>query len=181
MSLAARLLNTIERVGNRLPDPVFLFLWLILGLIVLSLIGAGLGWSAVNPVTGDVLQAESLLSPANLERLFIGMPRTLADFPPLGIVITIIYGASVAERTGMFSTAIRGALLNAPRFILTPIVVVTGMVSHHASDASYVVVIPWPPSSSPLQAVTPLRVLPPGSPPFRADTRATSSPAPATP
>ena len=33
MSLAARLLNTIERVGNRLPDPVFLFLWLILGLI----------------------------------------------------------------------------------------------------------------------------------------------------
>ena len=42
----------------------------------------------------------------------------------------------------MFSTAIRGALLNAPRFILTPIVVVTGMVSHHASDASYVVVIP---------------------------------------
>jgi aminobenzoyl-glutamate transport protein len=142
MSLAARLLNTIERVGNRLPDPVFLFLWLILGLIVLSLVGAGLGWSAVNPVTGDVLQAESLLSPANLERLFIGMPRTLADFPPLGIVITIIYGASVAERTGMFSTAIRGALLNAPRFILTPIVVVTGMVSHHASDASYVVVIP---------------------------------------
>ncbi len=142
MSLAARLLNTIERVGNRLPDPVFLFLWLILGLIVLSLVGAGLGWSAVNPVTGDLLQAESLLSPANLERLFIGMPRTLADFPPLGIVITIIYGASVAERTGMFSTAIRGALLNAPRFILTPIVVVTGMVSHHASDASYVVVIP---------------------------------------
>ena len=96
MSLAARLLNTIERVGNRLPDPVFLFLWLILGLIALSLVGAGLGWSAVNPVTGDVLQAESLLSPANLERLFIGMPRTLADFPPLGIVITIIYGASVA-------------------------------------------------------------------------------------
>ncbi len=84
MSLAARLLNTIERVGNRLPDPVFLFLWLILGLIVLSLVGAGLGWSAVNPVTGDVLQAESLLSPANLERLFIGMPRTLADFPPPG-------------------------------------------------------------------------------------------------
>ncbi|WP_433952586.1 AbgT family transporter [Brevundimonas diminuta] len=142
MNLAARLLNSIERIGNRLPDPVFLFLWLILGLVALSLVGAGLGWSAVNPVTGEVLQAQSLLSPANLERLFIGMPRTLADFPPLGIVITIIYGASVAERTGLFSTAIRGALLNAPRFILTPIVVITGMVSHHASDASYVVVIP---------------------------------------
>ncbi|MFW2344355.1 MAG: AbgT family transporter, partial [Brevundimonas mediterranea] len=142
MSLGARVLNTVERVGNRLPDPVFLFLWLIAGLIALSLVGAGLGWSAVNPVTGDQLVAQSLLSPENLERLIIGMPRTLADFPPLGIVITIIYGAAVAERTGMFSTAIRGALLNAPRAILTPVVVITGMVSHHASDASYVVVIP---------------------------------------
>ena len=142
MAIGARVLNTVERIGNRLPDPVFLFLWLILGLVILSLIGSGLGWSAVNPVTGDTLAAQSLLSPENLERLIIGMPRTLSEFPPLGIVITIIYGASVAERSGLFATAIRGALLNAPKAILTPVVVITGMVSHHASDASYVVVIP---------------------------------------
>lgn len=142
MASSSRILNAVERIGNRLPDPVFLFLWLILGLIGLSLVGAALGWSAVNPVTNEVLRAQSLLSSENLERLIIGMPRTLADFPPLGIVITIIYGAAVAERTGLFSTAIRGALLNAPKSILTPVVVITGMVSHHASDASYVVVIP---------------------------------------
>lgn len=142
MAIGARVLNTVERIGNRLPDPVFLFLWLILGLIVLSLVGSGLGWEAVNPVTGDTLAAQSLLSRENLERLIIGMPKTLAEFPPLGIVITIIYGASVAERSGLFATAIRGALLNAPKAILTPVVVITGMVSHHASDASYVVVIP---------------------------------------
>ena len=135
-------LGFVERTGNRLPDPVFLFLWLIVGLIGLSIVGAGLGWQAVNPVTGDTLIAQSLLSSENLEKLIIGMPRTLADFPPLGIVITIIYGAAVAERTGLFTTAIRGALLNAPKLILTPVVVIVGMVSHHASDASYVVVIP---------------------------------------
>ena len=135
-------LGFIERTGNRLPDPVFLFLWLIVGMVALSLVGAHLGWSAVNPVTQEVLLAQSLLSSENLEKLIIGMPRTLADFPPLGIVITIIYGAAVAERTGLFTTAIRGALLNAPKIILTPVVVIVGMVSHHASDASYVVVIP---------------------------------------
>lgn len=142
MSIGSRVLNGIERVGNKLPDPVFLFLWLIGALVVLSLVGAGLGWSAVNPVTGDTLVAESLLSPDNLRQLLIGMPSTLTDFPPLGIVVTIIYGASVAERSGLFTTAIRGALLNAPRSILTPVIVITGMVSHHASDAAYVVVIP---------------------------------------
>ncbi|GLS00356.1 membrane protein [Brevundimonas denitrificans] len=142
MTIGSRVLNGIERIGNKLPDPVFLFLWLIGGLVVLSLVGAGLGWSAVNPVTGDTLEAASLLSPANLERLIIGMPSTLTDFPPLGIVVTIIYGASVAERSGLFTTAIRAALLNAPKVILTPVIVITGMVSHHASDAAYVVVIP---------------------------------------
>ena len=142
MAMGNRVLNGIERIGNRLPDPVFLFLWLIGALIVLSLVGAGLGWSAVNPVTGDTLVAESLLSPANLERLLIGMPSTLTNFPPLGIVVIIIYGASVAERSGLFATAIRSALLNAPNAMLTPVIVITGMVSHHASDAAYVVVIP---------------------------------------
>ncbi|MFN7619644.1 MAG: AbgT family transporter [bacterium] len=142
MSIGSRVLNGIERIGNKLPDPVFLFLWFILALVILSLVGAGLGWQSVNPVTGDLLQAKSLLAPENLEKLFIEMPKTLAAFPPLGIVLTVVYGAAIAERAGLFTTAFRGMLLNAPRFILTPVVAVTGMVSHHASDASYVVVIP---------------------------------------
>ncbi len=142
LAVGSRVLNVIERVGNRLPDPVFLFLWLIGALVVLSMVGAGLGWSAVNPVTGDTLRAESLLSPDNLAQLIIGMPKTLTEFPPLGIVVTIIYGASVAERSGLFIGAIRGALTRAPAFLLTPVIAITGMVSHHASDSAYVVVIP---------------------------------------
>ncbi len=142
MAAGNRVLNAVERIGNKLPDPVFLFLWLIGGLIVLSMVGAGLGWSAVNPVSGETLAAKSLLAPENLQKLIIGMPKTLTDFPPLGIVVTIIYGASVAERSGLFITAIRGALTNAPKYILTPMIALAGMVSHHASDSAYVVVIP---------------------------------------
>ncbi len=97
---------------------------------------ANLGWTAVNPVTGEAFAAQSLLSPENLEKLIIGMPKTLTDFPPLGTVITIIYGAAVAERTGLFAGAIRAALLNAPKSLLTPVLVITGMVSHHASNAA---------------------------------------------
>ena len=37
---------------------------------------------------------------------------------------------------------IRASLANAPRAILTPLVAILGMVSHHASDAAYVVFIP---------------------------------------
>jgi aminobenzoyl-glutamate transport protein len=51
-------------------------------------------------------------------------------------------GAAVAERTGMFAALIRVSLRNASRKLLTPIVAIIGMVSHHASDAAYVVFIP---------------------------------------
>jgi len=44
-------LDAVERAGNRLPDPVLIFLWLILRWAVLSVIGAAAGWEAVNPIS----------------------------------------------------------------------------------------------------------------------------------
>ena len=74
LPLAKGFLGLIERTGNKLPDSVFLFLWFTLALTVLSMVGAGLGWATINPVTGDSLKAQSLLSSENLSRLFIDMP-----------------------------------------------------------------------------------------------------------
>lgn len=39
-------LGAVERLGNLLPEPVMIFVWLILGLMVLSAVGQVLGWSA---------------------------------------------------------------------------------------------------------------------------------------
>jgi len=50
-SLALRILDAVERFGDRLPDPVFIFLWLIGGVVLASVICSALGVSATNPVT----------------------------------------------------------------------------------------------------------------------------------
>lgn len=149
------LLGVVERLGNLLPEPVMIFVWLILGLMVLSAIGQALGWSASITYAGDeapqfgelengvlTYAASSLFSEANLARLFTEMPKTLTSFAPLGLVLVVILGAAVAERSGLFSALIRASLREAPKRILTPLVVIIGMVSHHASDAAYVVFIP---------------------------------------
>ncbi len=149
------LLGAVERLGNRLPDPVMIFVWLIGFLMALSAVGAALGWSAsisyagkepplYGELAGGVLtySATSLFSEANLTRLLTEMPRTLTGFAPLGLILVVIFGAAVAERAGLFSALIRGSLRNAPRVLLTPMVALIGMVSHHASDAAYVVFIP---------------------------------------
>ena len=57
-----RFLDAVERLGNVLPDPVAIFAFIIVLLVAVSVIGAALGWASVNPVTGEVLSAKSLLS-----------------------------------------------------------------------------------------------------------------------
>ena len=46
-------LGWIERSGNKLPDPVFLFFYLIIGLVVISVISALAGVSALHPTAID--------------------------------------------------------------------------------------------------------------------------------
>lgn len=142
-------LGWVERTGNRLPDPVFLFFGLIAGLMVLSVIAAAMGWSAVHPTELDeatgqarVITATSLLSAENIRRLWVEMPVTFTHFHPLGYVLVVMLGAGVAERAGLFGTAMRAGVRNAPAFLLTPIVALVGMVGNLAADAAYVVLIP---------------------------------------
>ena len=148
-------LGFIERVGNLLPDPTIIFIYLIFVLMLVSALGEALGWSASLAYPGEkapefatlengvlTYTASNLFSETNIARLLTEMPRTFAGFAPLGLVLTIMMGAAVAERSGMFSALIRLSLRNARKSLLTPIVAVVGMVSHHASDAAYVVFIP---------------------------------------
>lgn len=98
------ILAWIEKSGNRLPDPVFIFVWCIAAVIVISVIAAMTGVAAPHPTQLDasgnpiLVQAESLLSAANIQRLLVEMPATFAGFHPLGYVLVVMLGAGVAER-----------------------------------------------------------------------------------
>ncbi len=137
-----RWLDRVERLGNALPDPVFIFLALIGVLVLASIVAASSNWTAQNPLTGVTLQAESLLSQANITRLLTDMPQTLTNFPPLGLVLTVMLGAAVAERSGLFTALIGRAMQGLSPHLLSPSVFVIGVLSHHASDAAYIVLIP---------------------------------------
>ncbi|MDE0005543.1 MAG: AbgT family transporter, partial [Rhodospirillaceae bacterium] len=142
------ILGWIERGGNRLPDPVVIFLYCILAVIAISVIAAATGTFALHPTQVDaagnalVIRAESLLSADNLRRLLVEMPRTFTGFHPLGYVLVVMLGAGVAERSGLLGTAMSAAVSNVPRLMLTPAVALVGMLGNLAADAAYVVLIP---------------------------------------
>ncbi|MGE0828542.1 MAG: AbgT family transporter [Hyphomonadaceae bacterium] len=136
------ILGAIERFGDRLPDPVMIFVWLIAAVMLLSVAGAALQWSAINPVSREVIVAANLFSIENLRKLIADMPRTLTGFAPLGYVLVVMLGAGVAERSGFFGVAMRALVKDAPKRLLTPLLVFAGILGHSAADAAFVVVVP---------------------------------------
>ncbi|MBM3286263.1 MAG: hypothetical protein FJY88_02775 [Candidatus Eisenbacteria bacterium] len=132
----------VERAGNALPDPVFLFFALTAILAVLSEIAARAGLSSRHPANGEAVAAVSVFSAANLQRLLVDMPTTFTHFHPLGYVLVVMLGAGVAERSGLFGAAMRAAVRRAPSALLTPAVAAAGMMGNLAADAAYVVLIP---------------------------------------
>lgn len=153
------ILGWVERTGNKLPDPVFLFAYFIIALVIISVVCAMLGVNAQlnDQVLGGmpdnqkarfgigsdgIISAVSLLAAENIQRLWVEMPKTFTHFHPLGYVLVVMLGAGVAERSGLFASAMRSAVRGAPVFLLTPVVALVAMVGNHAADAAYVVLIP---------------------------------------
>lgn len=141
-------LSWVEKTGNRLPDPVFIFFYLIVILVVISILTSLFGLTADHPVkknadgTAEIIKSASLISAENIQRLWVEMPKTFTHFHPLGYVLVVMLGAGVAERSGLFASGIRQAVRGAPKFLLTPVVALVAMLSNHAADAGYVVMIP---------------------------------------
>lgn len=142
------LLGWIERTGNALPDPVFLFVGLSAALVAVSVFAALGGVAVDHPVlraddgAPQRIEATSLLSAANVARFWVEMPKTFTHFHPLGYVLVVMLGAGVAERTGLFGTAMRLGVRGAPTWLLTPAVALVALLSNLAADAAYVVLIP---------------------------------------
>ena len=137
-----RMLDRVERAGNALPDPVTLFFLLIAIVMVASWIASALSVSAVHPGTSETIAVDNLFSADNIRRLFVEMPETFAAFPPLGLVLVVMLGIGVADKTGLISAALSAFVRSVPDALLTGALVFAGIMSSLAVDAGYVVVVP---------------------------------------
>lgn len=137
-----RALDAIERVGNKLPDPAMLFLMLLFAVWGLSALLSGVSFDAIDPRTDAPIVISNLLSAEALTHFLTSMVSTFTAFAPLGVVLVAMLGVGVAEHSGYINTALKQMLKITPAKLLTPAVVVVGIISHTATDAGYVVVIP---------------------------------------
>lgn len=135
-------LDFIEKKGNKLPDPAILFLSLMVLIWVLSAIFSGVSFSEIDPRTGSAIEIVNLLSGTSLAAFLSNMVTTFTSFAPLGIVLVAMLGVGVAEHSGYINAGLKTMLGVTPKFLLTPMLILVAIVSHTATDAGYVLVIP---------------------------------------
>lgn len=137
-----RALDKVEVVGNKLPDPAIIFFFCLVVVWALSAIMSQFTYASLDPRTGEAVVINNLLTGDALADFLSRMVTIFTGFAPLGVVLVAMLGVGVAEHSGFISAALKRMLDSTPRTFLTPMVVLVAIVSHTATDAGYVLVIP---------------------------------------
>ncbi|MCI8830465.1 MAG: AbgT family transporter [Lachnospiraceae bacterium] len=145
-----KFLDGIETAGNKLPTPLTIFFYLAVLVVIISGIGAAMGWSATgemyNSSSGAVeettIKVVSLFSISGLQYMLTSAVSNFTGYAPLGFTIVIMLGIGVAESSGYLNGLIKKVVKITPAMLVTPMVVFIGVMTNVAENAGYVVFIP---------------------------------------
>lgn len=142
-----KLIYRVERIGNLLPHPFFLFVFLIVMIFILSYVlnqaGVSVTHFGVSPSTEQgepsTVSVVNLLQKDMLQTIMGDFVKTFAYFVPVGFVIIMILGVGLAEQAGLFSAVIRLLIFKTPKFLITFVLALVGICANMASDAGIVI------------------------------------------
>lgn len=156
-----RFLDMVEGVGNRLPHPTVMFIWLIGILLVLTAVLAAFGVTVETPTGSYPINnligngTVEIQNPRNGEvtasyssgwaYIFQTLTPNFVNFAPFGMVVVIMIAIGVAEHGGLIGSTIRKLVVSVPARLVTPAVIFAGVMANIAADAGYFVLIPLGP------------------------------------
>ncbi|GAA2107676.1 AbgT family transporter [Actinomadura alba] len=137
-----RAMAVIERAGNALPHPFWLF-WILSGILgVVSMALAAMDVSVVSPGDGKTVTVQNLFSGEGLAMAVSTMVENFATFPPMATIVVVIMGVAVAERSGFLAALMRVSISRVPASWIVFAVAFAGTVAHVASAAAYIILVP---------------------------------------
>lgn len=142
MTFIDKVLNAVEIAGNKLPDPVTLFLIFCVVIVFISHLVANSGVSVVHPSTHKTITAVSLMTKENLQKILSQIVNNFQGFPPLGLVLVVMLGVGVAEKTGLMETAMKNVVTKVPANLVTFVIMLAGICANAAGDAGFIVLPP---------------------------------------
>ncbi|NMA84135.1 MAG: AbgT family transporter [Epulopiscium sp.] len=142
ISIGQKMMNIIEEKGNKLWDPVTLFAVICLLTMVLSFILFKLDVTAIHPGTQETIAVTNLLSKESLQWLIGSISTNFQGFPPLALVIIVMLGVGVADKSGLLGSFMKNTVIRAPKSLVTGIIVFIGLNAVAAGDSGPIVLPP---------------------------------------
>lgn len=141
-----RFLAGVERIGNKIPHPIILFIIFCAIIMVVShimyLANVHVVFQGAVIDTVETVYVESLLTTEGIRFIFTSAVTNYQNMPAMAVILVAMLGVGVAEGVGLISALIRKSLLGAPHKFVTVAIVFIGLFSSVAVDAGYLVVIP---------------------------------------
>ncbi|HHV78233.1 MAG TPA: AbgT family transporter [Firmicutes bacterium] len=132
----------VEKIGNKVPHPVYLFIWFFVLTLILSALLSATGLTAVNPATKKPVAVVNLLTSQSIANIAVNAMKEFVNFPPLGTVLICTLGLGVATGSGLLKASLKLAGLSKSAFMITAIVMLIGINGNIAGDAAFVVYPP---------------------------------------
>lgn len=135
-------LQWVERVGNKIPNPFLLFVYLITVLMIASAVISWLNITAVNPSNGEIIHVKNLLSVEGIQWILPNVIKNFSGFTPLGSILALVIGAGLAERVGLLQSLMYKMASKVSARYASYMVIFIAFFSHISSDAALVVMPP---------------------------------------
>lgn len=143
----AEFIDMIEVVGNKLPNPFLMFVYLSVVLLVLSFVFNKLGVSVTyveaSKVAGEsgkevTVVVRNLLEAEYIKTFLVNFVDTYITFETLGLVMVMLMGIGFVQELGFFDALMKRTLLVVPAVVVTFVLAVAGICANIASTAGIV-------------------------------------------
>ncbi len=132
----------VEKIGNKVPHPFLLFIYLIAVLIAATAILSALNVGVQNPTDGSRVVVKNLLSVEGLHWFLPNVIKNFSGFAPLGAILALVLGAGFAERVGLLPALMVKMASHVSARYASYMVLFIAFFSHISSDAALVIMPP---------------------------------------
>ncbi|RBA03048.1 p-aminobenzoyl-glutamate transport protein [Staphylococcus arlettae] len=95
-----------------------------------------------HPGTGDAVAIKSIISKDGITMIFNDAIQNFSEFPALGLVLSVMLGIGIAEKTGYFDKLMIQVVQKAPKKFIVPCIIIIGILGNAAGDAAPIVLPP---------------------------------------
>lgn len=132
----------VEKIGNKVPHPFLLFIYLIVALIAATAILSAFNVGVQNPADGSRVVVKNLLSVEGLHWFLPNVIKNFSGFAPLGAILALVLGAGFAERVGLLPALMVKMASHVSARYASYMVLFIAFFSHISSDAALVIMPP---------------------------------------